>query len=220
MNFTVIFDFDGTLADTMGIGMEIYNKHLAGKFGLPKNIKEIANEAKHQSTSTVIKQHLNWWNTPIIGFLWEKYSFDYIPNSKLFTGIPELVIELKKRGFRVGILSSNMRRNIHKCLQNNHLDIFDFIQTNSPLSSKNKALNKIFSKGLANKNQSIYIGDEIKDIRSCKEVDLPIISVDWGFNHTDSLLDEKPDFFVKNVAELQKLLLDDFSLIEAKLSHD
>lgn len=220
MNFTVIFDFDGTLADTMGIGIEIYNKHLSGKFGLPKSIKELTLEARHQSTSTVIKQHLKWWNTVIVGFLWEKYSFDYIPRAKLFKGMAAIVLMLKKRGFKVGILSSNTHRNVIKCLQNNDLDVFDFVQNNSPLTSKTKALNKIFENDLADKNRAIYIGDEIKDIRSCKEVGLPIISVNWGFNHAESLVVEQPDFFVKSPDELQKLLLDDFPLIEAKLKND
>lgn len=220
MNFTIIFDFDGTVGDTYGIGIEIYKKHLAGKFGLPKNLDEITKQAKHQTTNEVIKSYLKWWNIPIIAFLWEKYSFDYIPRARLFDGISDLVLALKNKGFRVGILSSNTHRNVRKCLQNNDLDVFDFIKTNSPLNTKTRALQNIFKKKLAIKNQSIYIGDEIKDIRSSKEMQIPIISVDWGFNHRESLLDEKPDFFVKTVDELKKLLLDDFSLIEAKLKHD
>lgn len=215
MNFTVIFDFDGTLADTFEIGMGIYNNHLAGKYGLPKDITEPLTKIEHRSTSEVIKQYLRWWNIPVIGFVWEKYSFDYIPDAKLFPGIAELVLELKNRGFRVGILSSNIHRNVVKCLENNNLNVFDFIKTNSPLGFKTRALNKIFRQGLANKDRVIYIGDEVKDIRSCRGAKIPVISVSWGLNHKDSLIDEKPDFFVNNVDELSKLLLDDFPLIQA-----
>lgn len=217
MNFSIVFDFDGTLADTFEIGLDIYNNHLAGRFGLPKNVNTTLDQMELRSSNEVIKQYLTWWNTPIVGFLWEKYSYQYIPSAKLFPGIAELVTTLKQRGFKIGILSSNTHRNVVKCLQNNDLNIFDFIHTNSPLTSKNRALKALFSSHLVDKNNCLYIGDEIKDILSSKQVGIPVISVGWGFNHKQSLINEQPDFFIENVTDLKRLLLDDFSLIEAKL---
>ena len=53
----------------------------------------------------------------------------------------------------------------------------------------------------------MYIGDEVRDIVSCKHVGIPIYSVTWGFDEPEFLKEQNEKGIVESVEQLQKLLL-------------
>ena len=192
----VIFDFDGTLADTLGALLRITNR-LSPEFGYPQVSDEQLANLKYLSPWEIIKiSKVALWKLP---FLLKRVKEEFpaeVSNVELFPGITELLITLKSQGYRVGIVSSNAEANIRALLQKNQIEhLFDFVNGASTFG-KGKAIDKILRHYNCPKSDAIYIGDEIRDIQAARSSKIRVVSVGWGFNAPTALMDRQPDLLI------------------------
>ena len=201
-NLTLIFDFDGTIADTHHYIVEISNR-LSKEYGY-KIIQPEEVQILKDKTSQEVIIHLNVPVMKIPAILTRaKKEFEKWRSSlKPIKGLKETLLELKNMGFMLGIVSSNSLENITNFLKNHQMDVFDFIQPTPMVWSKNTALKKILSKHNLNPYQVIYIGDEMRDIDAARKAGLRVISVDWGYNSEVSLKKKKPNYLVHTPEDL------------------
>jgi phosphoglycolate phosphatase-like HAD superfamily hydrolase len=71
---------------------------------------------------------------------------------------------------------------------------------------KAKVLKELLNKENLNKDDCIYIGDEVRDIEACKEIGLRLVSVTWGYNVDSVLKAYNPDFLANTPQALNKIL--------------
>ena len=192
----IVFDFDGTLADTLDALLRIVNR-LAPEFKYQQISTEQVDSFKYLSPWEVIKlSKVSLWKLP---FLLKRVKAEFpleVRNVRLFPGVIELLISLKSRGYRLGIVSSNSEANIRSLLNQNHLeDIFEFVTTASTFG-KGKVIERMIKKYNCSKSNVIYIGDEIRDIQAARSIQIPIVAVGWGFNAPTTLIDKDPDFLI------------------------
>ncbi|MGL4623235.1 MAG: HAD hydrolase-like protein, partial [Chroococcidiopsis sp.] len=115
----------------------------------------------------------------------------------------ETLLELRKRVDKVGILSSNSKDNIFAFLELNDMDyLFDFIYTEAALFSKSRVIKKILKQEKIAPSESVYVGDETRDIEAAKRSKVTAIAVSWGFNSAAALEQYQPDFLIHQPAEL------------------
>ena len=197
----VIFDFDGTLADTFALGSQLINEY-ADRLGY-KQIDFAAN--KDKSAKELIKMSgVRFWQIPgLIRFFREK-SVERAAEVNAFTGIPDLVRRLHERGFSLGIITTNSAQTIATFLDKYGLkDYFTYIKPEISLFGKRRALRRA-KRHL--KSEIVYIGDELRDIDACRAVNIPIISVAWGFNSHEILEKNNAGMVAKDTEEvIQKL---------------
>jgi phosphoglycolate phosphatase len=192
----IIFDFDGTLADTLGALMRISNR-LAPEFGyLQIGDEQLAN-LKYLSSWEIIKlSKVALWKLP---FLIKRVKEEFpqeVRNVKLFPGVIELLNALKVQGYRLGIVSSNAEANIRSLLSENGIEhLFDFVNSASTFG-KGKAIAKLIRQYQCLKSDVIYIGDEIRDIQAARSIEIRVVSVGWGFNAPLALIDKQPDLLI------------------------
>ena len=129
-----------------------------------------------------------------------------ISSVKIFPQIKYLLLKLKQKKFKLGILSSNSKENIENFLKANDLLIFDFIHSEKNLFGKGKALKSLLKKYNLKKEETVYIGDEVRDIDACRENGIKIISVTWGFNKNEILQLNRPDYLVNRPQEILKIV--------------
>lgn len=197
----VIFDFDGTLADTFALGSQLINEY-ADRLGY-KQIDFAAN--KDKSAKELIKMSgVRFWQIPGLLRFFRKKSVERASEVNAFTGIPDLVRQLHERGFTLGVMTTNSAQTIGIFLEKYGLkDYFTYIKTEISLFGKRRALRRT-KRHL--KSDIIYIGDEIRDIDACRAVKIPIISVAWGFNSYEILEKHNPGMVTKDAEEvIQKL---------------
>ena len=199
----IIFDFDGTIADTASLFYEAANK-LSGKYKLGniKNLKYYKNVSMKDLFEKEFK--ISKFKIPFLMRDCLKYTNQIQSRIKLFTGVKKLISELK-RNHEIGILTSNLRDTVDKVLNRNKLKV-SFIHQKLPLFSKDKAILKILKTQKLKVNEVIYIADEIRDIIACKKAGIKIIAVDWGYESKKLLLTEKPDFIVSKAKEILKVI--------------
>lgn len=135
----IIFDFDGTIADTLDVIVSISNR-LAADFGYKQtSIEEIA-QLKNLSSRQIIKQSgISIFKVP---FLIRKVKGELnkeIQRLKPIPGMKEALIELKNQGNKVLILTSNSKANVMLFLEENNMqDLFDSIYSGATLLAKVK----------------------------------------------------------------------------------
>ena len=202
----IIFDFDGTLADTIDILLNITNR-LSAEFGF----KSATKEELAQLSGLTPWQILRYSGISIFKFplLIRKLKAELrceIPNIQLFPGIKEVLLELKKLGFQLGIITSNSRENVLASLEKNGLQgTFTFIYSGSTFG-KHKVINRWLKREHINAEEVVYVGDEIRDIDAAKKTGIKIIAVSWGFNSQSALAAQNPDFLIERPQELIEIM--------------
>lgn len=202
---TVIFDFDGTLADSYLATYRIYNE-IATKY----NFKPIREEDIPILRTMKPFELLRYFQIPLhkIPYLLiegRKSIKKYLHKIEPFHGIPEVLKQLHT-DYQLGILTSNNKENVEYFLKKHNLEYFDFIHSEKNLFGKDKALQHLIEKHNLNKEKTIYVGDEVRDIESCKKVEVPIISVTWGFNEVGILEKHYPSYLAQIPEDLLKIL--------------
>ena len=191
---TIVFDFDGTIANTIDIGIEIYNNEIVPKFKLKRVTKEeVAYLRKEKSQREILKRHnVSFFKLPFIVLSIRRALSKRMNEVEPQKDIVELIKTLKAQGYGLGILSSNSRSNIKIFLKNYELSqCFDFIVTSKNIFGKHRGMNRIIQK-----QEFIYIGDETRDIQAAKRADIVSIAVTWGFNKKDALEKQNPDHII------------------------
>lgn len=209
---TLIFDFDGTIANTIPFTfkkiLEINKKF--NVFG--KNEKKIIEKIRTMDYKDLIKNFkISWMKIPLI--VWEikksqEELYFQIEKIKVFSGIKNLLKNLNKKNISCYIYSSNTKKNIEKFLEVNNLKkYFKKIYTGSNLLGKDKDLIKILKKEKLKKEETLYVADEIRDFIACKKIDLKMIGVLWGMARKRGLTKKKIDYLVKKPKQILEIVL-------------
>lgn len=186
MKKTVIFDLDGTLVDVEPLFLKITNT-LAAEFGFTPLLPEELPSLKQFHLKDFAWKRLGWriiFLPRILSRGREEYN-KRVTEVALFSGIPELLESLQKKGYHLGIVSSSRLDTIEALVRHHSLPI-DFIASGK-LFNKAQSLRETLSKQRITLAETIYVGDEVRDIEACQKVGLDIISVTWGLNTKEAL---------------------------------
>ena len=206
MTKVIIFDFDGTLADTIDILLSITNR-LSAEFGFKSATKEELAQLRNLTSWQILKYSgISIFKFPLLIRKLKAELRSEIPTIQLFSGIKEVLLELKKLGFQLGIITSNSRENVLVLLEINGLqDSFTFIYSGSTFG-KHKVIDRWLKREHINPEQVVYVGDEVRDIDAAKKTGIKIISVGWGFNSQEALAAHNPDFLIERPQELIEIM--------------
>ncbi|MBW2998693.1 HAD-IA family hydrolase [Candidatus Woesearchaeota archaeon] len=204
MTRTIIFDMDGTLADSFPLAIDCIKK-IAKEEGKDLGIEDFT-VLKSKGPFEVIRDD---FKIPLIKIPFyvrktQKMMEKRINSVKLFKDIKTVINKLSK-DYKVGILSSNSRKNIVSILENNNLEV-DFVHSGKSIFGKDKSLNRVLKLHKLKKNETIYVGDEIRDVKACNKIDLDCIAVTWGFNTKEVLSPQKPTFICDKPKEILKII--------------
>ena len=201
----LIFDFDGTLADTLAFTINAASE-------INRSLHLLSDEKidfeKFRSTDTI--EFFKDLEIPTYKLLFFLYKYQRkqsreIDKVQVFQGLPEVLKNLKKNGIGLGIATSNSTKNVKLFLKNNNLDTFDFIYSSIDYFHKNRIIERAIKKYGMEKENVIYVGDEIRDIKAAKEAGIKVASVTWGYNFENVLSKYKPDFIINRPEDLLNL---------------
>jgi len=201
----IVFDLDGTIADTFHIGIQAANQ-LASKYKYKKIkdspvIRDLSFKEFLASHLKLGKIRLLLWAREIKRIIAHKYD-----DVEIFPGIKELLEELSK-DYSLGVLTSNSTDNAMTILKNNGIDhFFGFMYTNCSAFGKSRYIKKLIKTEKYKKEDIIYVGDEIRDVDACKTVGIKIIAVTWGANSAKTLLDAGSNYFAYKPWDITQIL--------------
>lgn len=204
---TLVFDFDGTIADTLGETRLIFNR-LAPEYGIREVAEDELAHLRHLSLSALL-DHLEIPKRRVPALIARGTGMmrGNITRLKMIEGMSEMLVELRRHVRSFGILTSNSTANVDLFLRTHGLrDQFDFISSTSKLTGKAKHLKAILKTFSLRPGELLYIGDELRDVKASQKAGIPIAAVTWGFNSRESLAAAKPEYLFDRPVDFLRLL--------------
>jgi phosphoglycolate phosphatase len=125
---------------------------------------------------------------------------------ELYTGMKEVMEYLTKEDILFGVISSNSQQIIESTFKQYGLKEPIFIGTSSAIFKKHTIYKKFCSKHKLTVKKSLYIGDETRDIELGNKLDIPVLSVSWGFNTEATLKEAGASNLIQNPIDLIPLI--------------
>lgn len=198
----VIFDFDGTLADSfpwaVGIANDMADKH---RF---KRVDDREREMLRGYSARQILKYLGvrWWRMPSIAKDVRRAMARDIHLIPLFDGVDELFEVLASQGVTLAIVSSNSEQNIRHVLGETNCAQVKHFECGVALFGKTRKINKVLKKTQVDPREAILIGDEIRDGQAARKAGIAFGAVAWGFTRADALAAQAPNALFNAMHEI------------------
>ena len=185
-----IFDFDGTLADTLPWMRRLYAR-VAKDYGLIELSPSDEDRIRDLHGRGLLKAlGLPIWKVPRVMRDMRARMAAETERFALFPGIAECLHRLFDGGVRLGIVSSNSRENVERILGGELRKLIQHYDCGASMFGKASKVRRIVrSTGLG---QGIYIGDEVRDAEGAREAGVPFGAVTWGHHRLEVLAALKP----------------------------
>lgn len=202
----IIFDFDGTIADTLEQTRHIYNQ-LAPEYGLRSVEAHEMDTLRNFSLSDLLSHlEISAFRVPSLLARGTAMLRERIAQIPLIPGIAEILPDLRSNAHIFGILTSNATDNVNLFLDTHGLrSHFTFVSSTSKLTGKAKHLKAIRKTFSLKSSEMLYIGDEIRDVKASHKAGIPCAAVTWGFNSRTSLHAADPTHLIDSPHELLSL---------------
>ncbi|WGT39620.1 HAD-IA family hydrolase [Lysinibacillus sp. 1 U-2021] len=202
----IIFDFDGTLADSTAVFASAWNT-LAQKYKFKGiELKEIDTLKKLSISERSKLFDFPMYKLPMILPQFYKLYRQSLNDVHLFDGMKELLIEIDKRGYKILIISSNSKENILEFLKMNGIHCVADVLCSNRIFSKDKVMKKFLKEANVDSSDVVYIGDEQRDIVACKKAGIPIIWVEWGYDAKEVVQNDEPEYSVSTPQEILEII--------------
>ncbi len=203
----IIFDFDGTIADSFPLLVSSLDE-ASEKFRLQRlreiNVEEFRD---YEIREIFSKLKIPFWILPFVVRFARRKMRTEIENINLISGIKEVILELSK-DFNLFILSSNSNRNIASMLEREGiLNNFKSFRGGVSFFGKKRALKRFMKINRLDLNETMYVTDEVRDVKATRSIGLRHVAVSWGYNSEKALRAKNPDNLINEPKELSKLIL-------------
>jgi phosphoglycolate phosphatase len=205
-NATIIFDFDGTLANSVDLMIDLYNSHASEFSYLPVEREEFPKLRRMGYAKAMRYKKIKARRLPKIVSVLSKEMRNSMHNVEPYNGIVEVLKELQTEGFSVGVLTSNQAALVEDFFVKHKFPNFDFVVSEKTIFGKDKALRKIIKRYSLDKNNILYVGDEPRDIVASHKAGVRAIGVSWGLASIEGFESIVPDALVHTPKELIKTI--------------
>lgn len=200
----VLWDFDGTLADTWPCGEQIFNEIAARRQFLP--ITDVEADRRLSTLEFLRAHRVPLLQLPLVVREWHAALRARMEGVLLFPGVYDALTTLRGQGSSLGILSSNNHENISRCLRSQEAyALFDFIHSSSRLFGKASGIRRVLASHTLRKREVLYIGDETRDLHAAQAAGVDSAAVGWGLNPLDVLSRSSPTYLIEHSAQIPLL---------------
>lgn len=206
----VLFDLDGTLADTIPLivasyqhafrvvlGEEVDEARAKAWIGRPLLDALVEESPEHGHALDAAYRE---WNLANTGRLIRRYD-----------GVPELLARLHAAGVRTAVVTSKRHETARLALEG--VGIAHLVEVAAALEDTERhkpepdpLLHGAAALG-AEPSECVYVGDAAVDVRAARAAGMAAVAVTWGAGEVDALRAEGPDHVLADVAALEAVLL-------------
>jgi len=140
----------------------------------------------------------------------DKFDIQALSRSELMDGAKSVINELRRRGFKLGLITNSGRVGVKMALEKFGLShCFDVIVTRNDVErikpsgeSVQKALSTL---GYA-PNEVAYVGDSWADVAAAKNAGVMAIAIVGGISPKEKILQASPDVIISSLDELFEII--------------
>jgi len=177
----VIFDFDGTLADSSAWFREVFGD-VAKRFGFRNPEPREIDELRGQSSREIVRRlGVPAWKLPLIARHVRRLAMENTHRIALFPGIEAMLDMLHARGIHIGIVSSNAEETIRRVIGPRLADSIDYFECGAAMFGKARRLRRVLKRCGIPASEAIFIGDETRDVEAARQAGVAAAVALWGY---------------------------------------
>lgn len=209
----LIFDWDGTLVDSIGRIVESMRR-AADTCGLPQRsdeaIRGIIGLGLPEAIQTLYPELRE---AVLVERFREGYSEHYLAlenePSALFDGVEESLEAFREQGYRLAVATGKSRRGLQRVLQGRGwLDYFDVTRCADETASKPhpRMLHEILQHCAVAPARALMVGDSVFDLQMARNAGMDSVAVGFGAQPLESLCAHGPRLAINEFSELRAWL--------------
>ena len=200
-----IFDFDGTLADSLPWFRASFQETIA-RFDLaPVSPEELEGMRGLSAREIMARLKVSMWQLPAIVSDMRKRKLAAASETSLFAGIPAMLADLQRLGIKTAIVSSDSEASVRQVLGPTASLITRF-DCGAAVFGKHWKFRRVARKLGAKPSETICIGDEIRDIEAADAAGMDSGAVAWGYALPAALQAARPTHFFNSIEEITQRL--------------
>jgi phosphoglycolate phosphatase len=202
----VIFDSDGTLADTLPWMRGIFNE-LADEHGFRRIEPHQYDEFRDLHGTALLRAlGLPLWKLPKVVDSMRRRMSQHTGTLSLFPGAAEMLHRLAAAGLDLAIVSSNSRHNVERVLGSHNAKLITHFVCGASMFGKASKISQLLRKSAVQKAETIFIGDEIRDAEAAARAKIDFGAVTWGQHSQELLRTRNPAKIFRAVHEIADAL--------------
>lgn len=209
----IFFDLDGTVIKSTFQAKEM-------KVALIKKLKELELDVSDITTNDTTMDILGKAERQVIenrklsleslresmGTVHDKFDIEALSRSKLVKDAKSVINQLRKLGFKFGLITSSGRRGVKIALGKFGLkSCFDVVVTRNDvkrIKPSGEGIKKALSILEYAPNEVAYVGDSWVDVLAAKDAGVMAIAIIGGVSPKEKLLKASPDIIINSLNEL------------------
>jgi phosphoglycolate phosphatase len=198
----VIFDFDGTLADSWSVAADELVA-AATTFGYRQLTRSQVEALRGLPTREVFREFgVSRWRIPrIAAHLRDRFERS-AAQIKLFDGIPEMLGALNEAQILTGIVSSNSKDTIATVLGPSNMRHVAQMECGASVFGKSRLFKRMMRKMGVAPSVTIAVGDETRDLDAAAKAGIVGLGVEWGYARPELLRSMAQGRTFRSVEEL------------------
>ena len=202
----VIFDLDGTLADSFPWFLRNVND-VADRFGFRRVADADVEPLRHAGSREILARlEVPLWKVPMIARYMRRLKTQHMADIPLFPGAEAMLRRLADAGLRLALVSSDHEANARQQL-GEAAALFSDFDCGASLFGKTAKFRRVIKRAGVSPAQTIAIGDEVRDIEAARAAGIPCGAVSWGFAAPGALRALGPDLIFERIDDITGTLL-------------
>ena len=183
----VIFDFDGTLADSQPWFESVLNE-VGERYGL-RRVEVSEREFIRRMDAREFMAHLGVspWKVPFIARHMRALKTESLDAIQLFSGVEDLLDDLSRSGVKLAIVSSDSEANVRTVLGPRNAALFEDFACSASLLGKPAKFRRVLRRAGLRPDEALAIGDEIRDAQAARATGIDFAAVGWGYAAPEAL---------------------------------
>ena len=199
----IVFDFDGTLADTRELLLKIVSKHLA-RFNI-----SMTKHLLMQFGNAPLTDYLSWTglHTDLVRSVSAAITEDFMAEYEDIEPCKNLMA-VKNIQVKKVIVSNNITSFIQKALHFFHANFFDAVYGADQFNNKVQMIRSLFRKYRFAPVEAVYVGDKNIDVAVARAVGCysVIIAGKSAWSSRADILKQRPDYILTDLGKLPAVI--------------
>lgn len=198
----VIFDFDGTLADSVVWFSQVING-VARRYHFRQLTLDELDIIRGETPMAMLRRFgVARWKLPFIARHMRGLMTRDIEQIGLFPGVDRLIEALSGAGVAVAVVSSNAEANVRAVLGPRLSARVDRFACGSSLFGKAAKISRLVEQFGVPPAAVLAVGDEIRDIDAAEAAGVASGAVTWGYAHAPALRARGPTLLFERLDEI------------------
>lgn len=198
----VIFDFDGTLADSLPWLAGVFGEVAARHGFKPIGVEEHEALRGHDPREALRRLGIPAWKLPLIIRHLRRLAARDAGTIPLFDGVDRLLRRLADAGIARAIVSSNAEATIRRVLGPANAGLVGHYACGAGLLGKRPKLRAVLRRSGVAPGEAICVGDEVRDAEAAAREGIAFGAVTWGYATPAALAAFRPAATFESVAAI------------------